>query len=68
MVQGKFITFIVFHYDPNKYSMYTFTFLITSTTFAVTELGHNGNVMGLFLEVLFRNGGAFIKHHQNALL
>ena len=28
--------------------MYTFTFLITSTTFAVTELGHYRNVMGLF--------------------
>ena len=41
--------FHCFHYDPNKYSMYTFTFLITSTTFAVTELGHNWNVMGLFL-------------------
>ena len=35
------IAFIVYHYNPNKYSMYTFTFLITSTTFAVTELGHN---------------------------
>ena len=51
-LQGeKFITFIAFQYDPNKYSMDTFTFLKTSTTFAVTELGHNWNIMGLFLEV-----------------
>ena len=48
-LQGeKFIAFIAFHYDPNKYSMYTFTFLITSTTFAVTELGHHWNVIGFF--------------------
>ena len=63
MVQRKVISaFIVYNYNPNKYSMCTFTFLISSISFAVTELGHKLLYYGIaVLETQLKNGKAIMK-------